>query len=502
LLLLASAASAQVSLLDKSINIPKQNTTLYQALNLISQHADCLFIYDSETLESDKRVKLHADHQPLGKVLDNILANPRLAYKVVGKHILIYKTKKEAVPPGRMQQEIPGTDVTRFIAVRGHIFDRENKAAIPYATVGIVEENLGTITNSDGFFSIKIPAALAGTSLVVSHLGYMSQQIPVQLLNDQPADVWLDRRVISIQEVIIRYIDPGVILDRAMELRKMNNAVNPAYLTTFYREGVQKNTRYTSYSEAVFRVYKSPYDVSESCDQVKLLKSRKIHSSDPNDTVFLKLMAGVQSALQLDIVKCVPGFLDCTPPAAYTWKYSDLVSFNARDAYAITFVQKAGVKEALYTGTLFIAKEHFAILGAEFEINPDYLDVAADALVLKKSHRLNVKFKKITYSVSYMPFNGRYYLSHARCDIKVSTRLRNHLSSDHFSTFLELATCHIDTAAVVKFPKQEILKPGVVFSDQPYIRNDDFWGDYNIITPETKLSEALLRIIGKIEEIR
>ncbi|MEI6682090.1 MAG: carboxypeptidase-like regulatory domain-containing protein [Bacteroidota bacterium] len=501
-LLLATAASAQVTLLEKNITIPKQNTTLYQALNLISQHADCLFIYDSETLESDRRVKLHADRQPLGKVLDNILANPRLAYKVVGKHILIYKTKRDTIPPGRMQQEIPGTEITRFITVSGHIFDRENKAAIPYATVGIVEENLGTITNSDGFFSLRIPAALAGTSLVVSHLGYMSQQIPLQLLDDQPADLWLDRRIISIQEVIIRYIDPEVILDKAMELRRVNNAVNPVYLTTFYREGVQKNNRCTSYSEAVFRVYKSPYDVSESCDQVKLLKSRKIHSSDPNDTVFLKLMAGVQSALQLDIVKCVPGFLDRTPPVGYTWKYSDLVSFNAKDAYAITFVQNAGVKEALYKGTLYVEKEHFAILGAEFEINPDYLDVAADALVLKKSHRLNVKFKKITYSVGYMPFNGRYYLSHARCDIQVSTRLRNHLSSDHFSTFLELATCHIDTAAVVKFTKQEILKPGVVFSDQPYLRNDDFWGDYNTITPETKLSEALLRIIGKTEEIR
>ncbi len=498
----APAASGQVSLLEKSVTIPKQNTTLYQALNLISQQADCLFLYDSETLESDRRVKLQADRKPLAKVLDNILANPLLAYKVVGKHILIYKTKKETSPPGKIQQEIPGTEITRFIVLRGHIFDRENKTAIPYATVGIVEENLGTITNSDGFFSLKIPASLAGTSLVVSHLGYLSQQIPVQLLNDQPADVWLDRRVISIQEVIIRYIDPGVILEKAMEQRKTNYAVNPVYLTTFYREGVQKNNQYTSYSEAVFKVYKSPYDVGESCDQVKLLKSRKIRSSDPNDTVFLKLMDGVQSALQLDIVKCVPGFLDRTPPVEYTWKYSDLVSFNARDAYAITFVQNAGVKEALYKGTLYIEKEHFAILGAEFEINPGFLDMAADALVLKKSHRLNVKFKKITYSVSYMPFNGRYYLSHARCDIQVSTRLKNHLSSDHFSTFLELATCHIDTTAVVKFPKQEILRPGVVFSDQPNLRNDDFWGGYNIITPETKLSEALLRIIGKTEEIR
>jgi hypothetical protein len=75
------------------------------------------------------------------------------------------------------------------------------------------------------------------------------------------------------------------------------------------------------------------------------------------------------------------------------------------------------------------------------------------------------------------------------------------LFSDNFSTFLELATCNIDTTKVIKFPKQEVLKPNVVFSDQPYRGNDDFWDDFNIIAPEAKLNEALSRIIGKIEEI-
>jgi hypothetical protein len=52
----------------------------------------------------------------------------------------------------------------------------------------------------------------------------------------------------------------------------------------------------------------------------------------------------------------------------------------------------------------------------------------------------------------------------------------------------------------MKFPKQEILKPGVVFSDQTYSNDDAFWIDFNVITPEVKLSEALRGIIGKIEK--
>ena len=295
---------------------------------------------------------------------------------------------------------------------------------------------------------------------------------------------------------------PNTIIAKAMEQRKVNNSLDPVYTTSFYREGVQKNNRYLSYSEAVFKVYKSSFEHGEFADQVKLLKSRKIQNSESSDTVFLKLKGGVLSALQLDIIKTIPGFLDVSQAGQYNYTYSDLISYNANDAYAITFVQKEGIPDALYSGTLYIDKESFAVLGAEFEVNPKYLDLAAESLVLKKSRKLIVKLEKISYSVGYTPFNGKYYLNHVRCDMKLKTRLRKHFSSDNFTTFLELATCHIDTANVVKFPRQEVIKPGVVFSDAPFNNDNSFWGEYNVIAPEAKLSEALSKIIGKIEEIK
>lgn len=497
-----SNAVGQEMILEKKISIPKINTTLYEALNLISQKADCLFIYDSQTVESDKRVKLHAENQPLKQLLDNILSNPDLAYKVIGQHVLIYKEKKQISQVSNSQPVVAAIDTIKNIVIKGYVFDNESKEALSYASIGILEENIGTIANNDGFFSLKIPASFSGSSLIVSHMGHMSQRIPIQLLKEQQVDIYLERRIISIQEVIIRYIDPLTLIEKAMDKRRENNNLEPVYTTSFYREGVEKNKKYISYSEAVFKVYKSSYTLSEHFDQVKLLKSRKIQNSDPRDTVFLKLKAGVLSALQLDIVKCVPGFLDQSPPIEYNYTYSDLVSYNSKDAYAITFEQKESIKNALYTGTLYIDKESYALLGADFEINPKFLDAAAEDLVLKKSRRLIVKLEKINYSISYAPFNGRYYMNHARCDIQLKTKLRHHLSYDNFHTFLELATCSIDTANVVKFTRQEVIKPNAVFSDEPYSSDDSFWGDYNIIAPEAKLSEALSKIIGKIEEIK
>lgn len=493
-----NSAFGQGSLLEKNISIPKQKTTLYEALNQISQNADCLFIYDSETLENNKRVKLHADQQPLHKVLDELLSNPGLAYRVLGKHILIYRTNRNELPVKIIQPPMPGLDIVKNIEIRGYIYDKESKAAIPFATIGVAEKNIGTVTNIDGFFLLKIPDSLRETSLFVSHLGYLSQQIPVQLITDRPVDIYLHRRVYSIQEVIIRYMDPNLIIEEAMEHRGKNYPGNPVYLTTFYREGVQKNNKYMSYSEAVFKVYKSPFESGQS-DQVKLLKSRKIQDSSSGDTVILKLKAGVQSALQLDVVKFIPGFLDQSPPIEYTYRYTNLVSYHNQDAYAISFTQNPGIQRALYSGTLYIGKDNFPILGADFEINPAYLNLAEEFLILKKSRKLIVKLQKISYTVSYIPFHGKYYLHHVRCDMQLTTRKKHHFVTNQFHTYLELATCNIDTSKVEKFPKQETLKPNVIFSDQPYDSDPAFWGNFNTITPEIKLNEALQGIIGKIE---
>jgi hypothetical protein len=498
-LFLSMELQGQDQLLYKEITISKQFTSLYKALNLVSEKADCLFIYESQVVENNKRVKLVADHLPLQKVLDNLLDDPTLGYKVVGKHILIYRTSKE---PGKLSASattFPGDSVKPFI-LKARVFDNENKNPIAFASIGIAEQNLGTITNTDGYFVLKVPASFSNATLLVSHIGYMSKGMPVQLINDQLVNIYLDRRIISIQEVIIRYIDPVVILGKALEQRKVNNFEEPTYLTTFYREGVQKNECLLSYSEAVFKVFKSSYSLSEKFDQVKLLKSRKIQNENANDTVFLKLKAGILAGLQLDIVKCLPDFLDPEQMNYYTFTYSDLVSYNEKNAYAISFVQNKGIDDALFTGTIYIDNESFAILGADFEVNPEYIDKAVDDLVQKKSRKLKVKFEKINYSISYTNYNGRYYLNHARSDLHLKTRFRNQFSYDHFHTFMEIATCHIDTLNVKRFSNQEVIKPDIVFSDGKYSYDDSFWSDYNIIAPEAKLGEELSKIIGKIGE--
>lgn len=496
-----STVSAQNSLLDKRLSIPKQQTSIYEALIMIGEKSDCLFVYDSKVVQSNKKVMLEAENDKVKSILDRLLNDKSLAYKIVGHHILIYR---QEVPQVELSNDLisPRNEqpAQKQIVLKGCIFDNENKSPIPYATIGIIEKNIGTITNADGFFILKLPDTLALSMLQISHMGYVSKLVPVGLLIGQKTDLFLNRRVISMQEVVIRYMDPLVILSKALANREINNSLNPVYMNAFYREGVQKNSRFVSYSEGVFKIYKSTFLQSENADQVKVLKSRKIVNSNPKDTVFVKLKAGIQSALMLDIVKNCPDFLDIEQQSDFIFTFSDIVPYNTREAYAISFKQKPTIEDPLFTGTVYVDIENFAILGADFEINPATIDKAADDLIFKKSRKLSVKFLKISYSVKYSLFNNTYYLSHARCEMNIKTRIRNHFTTDVFKTFLELATYSIDTLNVEKMLKQEILKPEIVFSDINNNYDELFWGEYNFIFPEEKITDAISRIIGKLEE--
>ena len=69
--------------------------------------------------------------------------------------------------------------------VDGKVMDQSTKSPIGYVNIGILNSPIGTISNEDGTFSVSIPAAHGGDSLIFSMLGYERQVIHVQQLIDQ-----------------------------------------------------------------------------------------------------------------------------------------------------------------------------------------------------------------------------------------------------------------------------------------------------------------------------
>lgn len=501
LLLLFIDAKAQNSVLESEITLNVSRVTLYEALNRITELTGYFFIYDSRDVNSDKRVRVSATNRSLQEVLGILLNDANLHVRVIDKHILIYReiTIATILPKEKPKQ----ADTLIAYHIRGRVFDKADRKPMPYVSVGITSAAVGTITNAEGYFVLNVAPMYLQESITLSHLGYKSQSWPVSLLVDQAVDIYLETEFISLQEVIIRNYDARAIVRKAFQNRTRNYSDNPTALTTFYREGVCKNKRYINYSEAVFNIYKAPYGNTFNRDQVKLLKSRRIHSARQEDTLVVKIKSGVGNSLELDLVKSLPDFLDPAYFDNYTYSHVDIITLDSRTAFVISFVQKEHIDEPLYKGLLYIDDSSFAILGADFEINQIYVARASRFLVVKSSAKYRTKPVSVKYSVRYQQHNGAYYLKHVRGDLRFKVRRRGRILSTDFDAFLEMATIGIDSLNVERYRRRELFSPNAVFSDQNFSYDENFWGGFNFITPESSVLEALNDIkpmVGRIEK--
>lgn len=492
-------ANAQNSILENRYSFDTKKVSLYDALNIVSQKTGYFFIYDSRILENERRVKLEARGEKLESIIKGLLNNPKLDLRVLSKHILIYEKKETTATPKSEQNR---HDSTIIISIKGTVYDNQTRKALQYVSVAIEGTSSGTITNGEGFFILKLPQSNEQLNIRISHIGYKPYTLPVMLVRDQKIDIYLKPDIVSLQEVVIRRVDPTEIITSTIKNLKTNYSPIPFYLTTFYREGVLKNSTYLSYAEAILKIYKPTINQFLGTEQVKEIKSRKIINADQTDTLLMKLKGGVSVCLSLDIAKNIPDFLELSEVDKYRYTLSDIISYESHNAYAIGFVQKESIEEPLFTGTIYIDTDSLAILGADFEINPSFISKASDYLISQNRRTHIVKPERFAYSLTYRKIGNHYFTNHAKCDIQLKVRKKGRFFSNNYTAFLEMATCDVDTKNVIKFDKQETIRPQVVFLDIPYNYDPDFWGDFNYIVPEEKINEALKRInskIGKVE---
>ncbi len=414
---------------------------------------------------------------------------------MIDNHIII--NKKNLI---KLNETLINDSTIRIIELQGVIIDKENRQALAYAAVGVENYNIGSITNAQGVFILKIPKELINSNLCVSYIGYMNTCIPVEQLYEKELTIKLQRNYISVQEVIIRSADPKTIIRSANKNIINNYSSEPVCLTSFYRESVKQKGKFMSFSEAVLKLYKSSYSNSYERDQLRVLKSRSFQDLSEADTVRLKLKSGLDASSSLDLVKNKIDFLDEENFHLYDYKMIDIITYNNHPAYVIEFEQKKTVHEALYIGQVYIDIDKLAIIGAEFSINPKKINKAHSRFIVKKNRSLKLRVKHAEYRVSYHEINGKYYLRHVKGELELRVKKKRKLFATTFITSLELAVCSIDTINVQRLKRKETDKLNTVFADDIREYDNTFWEDYNFIKPDDDWQEAVKKLQLKLEQ--
>ena len=487
-------------ILDNEIQLPKTKETVYGLFNRITDLTGLFFIYDSDIINNEKKINFPGGRYTIKQSIYLITQDQNIQIKVIDRHILLYK--KETPLKAEVKSEPVMNDSSNFIIARAIVKDAQTKELIPYASASIEETGIGTITNQSGEFMLKIPHQDTILNVQISHVGYNQQTIPVRVFLDNPVDIYLQTKMVPLQEVIVGLVNPQKII-REMLINIPNNyQSDPVYFTNFYREGIERKNTIISLTEAVFQIYKTGFESSAE-EQVKLLKMRRISNNQEKDSIILKMRAGIDASLHLDIIKYFPDFLDLNDNNPFNYFKIDMTVTDAGLAHVIAFEQKSGIKEPFYKGELYIDADNSALLVAHFEVNPLYIDKATDNFVLKKPKNVDIKPESADYYVYYKYWNGKYYLNHLRGDLTFKIKKKNAFlqPSKSIHTFFEMVVCKIDTIDVKRFPRNESISIRNIFSETKFQYDNRFWDDFNVILPEERLNEAISRISSKIEEM-
>ena len=483
--------------LERMISLPKMKGTVYSLLGNISQQSGYLFIYDSKVVDNDVTVKIRKGERTIRQAIYEITGDTSLEFKVIGTHILITSSS-----PTKQQQAKPSSVHPVNLMLTGTLLDKETGMPIASASVGVRRTSVGIVTNQEGEFRLSLPDSLQNDSVVFSHIGYVSQTLEVSVLAGRHHILSLEPKVVPLQEVVVQWVDPYKLLKEMGRQREQNYSHSPAYLTTFYREGVLLKNKVQNLTEAVFKVYKIASH-SPVSDQAKLLKMSRLSNIEAKDSLLVKVKSGIQACIQMDIIKDMPEFL--TPSVEkgiYDYTSEGVTFLEDRFVNVVHFEQKKGISEPLFCGELFLDSETSALLQARLEVHPVYVKNAAGMFVERRARNVRMIPQKVVYTISYKPWQGTYYIHHIRGDLHFKVKRTKMLfGSRDLHIWFEMITCKVDTEQVVAFPRTERLPTRTIFSDTHFKYDENFWKDFNVIPLEEEISKLIEKISLKIEEI-
>ena len=392
-------------------------------------------------------------------------------------------------------------DTLNTIQYRGKIVDSKSNNPLVFATLSIQGTNIATVSNSEGFFLLKVPKDMSvSTRILISYLGYENKEITLSELKPNKNKITLDLLSISLSEVNVAPKDAHQIIREVINKKRQNYMQDPLKMTAFYRETIKRRRSYVSLAEAVVDVHKQPYS-SYRLDGLKLFKARKDADYSKMDTITFKLQGGPYSTLMLDIMKDPYSILRVEEIDYYDFKLDNITKVNDKIIYVIDFKQKEFVDEPLFYGKLYVDVESMAITSANYSINIEDRNKASAMFIKRKPAGANVYPTEASYLVNYRKQDGKWLYSYSRGQITFKINWKKKLFNTLYTSTIEMAVTDWERVLGKPFKVNERIKHNIILQDQVEgFVDPQFWGDYNVIEPEASIESVIKKIKKRLEK--
>lgn len=383
--------------------------------------------------------------------------------------------------------------------VSGVVRDKESRKKLENVAVSLVGTPIGTVTNAEGVFSLKIPHMDTIPQLELSHIGYMNARFSASApegSNNMHATILMIPIALQLNEVVAYGNSARRIVEEALERIPKNYPSGESMTSAFYRETVQKGHRYISISEAMLDVYKTSYrQRTTDRDKVQIDKARRLLSQKQSDTLGVKVVGGPNLPLFMDVVKNAYALFDEETLDYYSFVQEPSVFIDDRLQYVISFRPRVKLDYALYVGRVFIDREHLAFTRAEFELDLSDRERAVAAILYKKPLGLRFRPLKVSFLITYRQHDGVTCLNYICNEMCFKCDWKRRLFSSSYVARSEMVAVDREEHPERVIARRDAFKPYQVFYDivKEYW-SEDFWKDYNIIEPTESLEDAVKKL--------
>ena len=182
--LMATGIEAQ----NAVINISNKTLSVEKLIQEIEKQTDYLVVYSKREVDTQRRITTNVKSGKVADYLANAFENTDVHYEFESNYIVL--SKKNVPAGGEVGQ-------TRGHTISGVVKDERGE---PVIGANIIEKGTtnGTVTDADGKYSLTVPA---GSILLVSYIGYNSQEIKVG--SEQVVNITLREDAEALEEVVV-----------------------------------------------------------------------------------------------------------------------------------------------------------------------------------------------------------------------------------------------------------------------------------------------------------
>lgn len=169
---------------ETKLTLKMSDSKIIEVLDEIEEQSEFFFLFNQKLVDVERKVDIDVQGKSIEFILQNLFAGTNVNHMVLDRQILLTTFNQELLP-----QQQP--------TVSGAVTD-ESGQPLPGVTVVVKGTTTGTITNSDGFYSISnVPA---NATLVFSFVGMRTQEMIVE--NQTNINVTMEEETIGIEEVV------------------------------------------------------------------------------------------------------------------------------------------------------------------------------------------------------------------------------------------------------------------------------------------------------------